>query len=76
MARFADAADEAAHIEETFTQQSIDAVLRQGNNPQLAFIGRCHNCGDTLQDPHRFCDTECLEDWEYVQKRKRANGQA
>lgn len=76
MSKFSDPADEAAHIEEQFTQRSIEAVLRAGNQPQLPFTGRCHDCGDTVQDPRRFCDEECAQEWEYVQKRKRANGRA
>lgn len=76
MSKFSDPADEATYVEELFTQRSIEAVLAKGDRPQLAFTGKCHNCGDSLEKPHRFCDAECIEEWEYVEKRKHANRHA
>lgn len=76
MSKFSDPCDEASHNEEAFTQRSIEAVLNQGGQPTLPFKGSCHNCGDSVEDPRRFCDEECAEEYEYVQQRKRANGAA
>ena len=76
MTKFTDPLDQASAVEEQFTQSSIDAVLNQGKQPVLPFKGRCHNCEEKLSEPLRFCDIDCLEDYEYVQQRKRANGRA
>jgi len=71
-----DVADQASQFEEAFTQRSIDAVVRQAAGHNLPFKGFCHNCSDPVEEPKRFCDADCREDWDYVQKRKRANGLA
>lgn len=74
MSKFADPSDEASQQEEAFTQQSIEAVLSQGNQPQRLFKGTCYNCGGKVSSPWRFCDSECLEEYDYIQERRRANG--
>lgn len=76
MTKFTDPIDQASAVEEQFTQSSIDAVLKQGKQPVLPYKGRCYNCEDELASPLRFCDEECLSDYEYVEQRKRANGRA
>lgn len=37
----------------------------------------CLNCSATLEARHQavgFCDRECMDEWEYDAKRRRANG--
>lgn len=70
-----DPADEAAKFEEVFTQSALENA-KSNTGRRLVFTGFCHNCLDPVDDPQRFCDSECMEDWEYVRNRKRANGLA
>lgn len=73
--KYSDPLDQATANEEAFTQASIEAA-RKGKSKRLAFIGRCHNCDDPVDDPHRFCPGgECLEDWEKRQAARKRNGQ-
>lgn len=74
MSKFSDPVDEAAHIEEQFTQRSIEAVLRAGRQEQISYTGRCRNCEEPLEPPHRFCDEHCTHDWERAEKAKKRNG--
>lgn len=68
-------ADEAAKYEEVFTQAAIERA-KNANGKRLVFTGFCHNCQDPVDEPQRFCDADCRSDYDYVQKRKRANGLA
>lgn len=68
-----DTVDQASKVEEMFTQRGIE-MARQASKVRLPFTGACHDCGAAVEEPRRFCDEECAEEYEYVQKRKRANG--
>lgn len=75
MAKYSDPLDQAAANEEAFTQASIEAARKRKEGRQLPFTGRCHNCEDPVEEPHRFCPGgECLEDWERREAAKRRNG--
>lgn len=72
---YSDPLDQATANEEAFTQASIEAA-RKGEGKRLAFIGRCHNCHDPVEEPHRFCPGgDCLEDWEKREAARKRNGQ-
>lgn len=73
MQRYSDPLDAAADRAEEFNQRSIDNILRQGGQPVLPFKGTCYNCLDKLENPKRFCDEDCAEEYEYVQERLKAN---
>lgn len=38
--------------------------------------GQCLNCDADLPNGERFCDADCLHDWEVRQERARVNGDA
>lgn len=75
MQKHADILDDASAITEEFTQRSVENILRNAQQPVLPFTGSCYNCKEKLEAPRRFCDEDCLEDYEYVQKRREANRQ-
>jgi hypothetical protein len=55
-----DPADSAEVATELFLRAAIAA--RQDEGPK--FCGMCYNCGEALDDPHRFCDNDCRDDWQ------------
>lgn len=69
----ADVVDQAAEYEEVFTSAAIDAA-KNSRKRRRAFTGLCHNCGVEVDDPVIFCDTECENEHEYFEKRRRING--
>ena len=73
MQKHSDLLDSAAERTEAFTQEAINNVLRQGGQPVLPFKGACHACGEKLEAPKRFCDEECASDYDYIQRRLKAN---
>lgn len=40
----------------------------------LRAIGYCYSCNEQLAGALRFCDRDCMEDWERVQAARRRNG--
>lgn len=59
--------------------ERIDAELaalikRQSSAPVLAANGYCHWCDAELPMGSRFCDKECLTDWEADVKAKMISG--
>jgi hypothetical protein len=59
--------DQATEREEKERELAIAAARRSA--PVLPFIGVCHNCQAPTAPSVRFCDSDCLADYE---KRKRA----
>lgn len=55
----ADEADMAAHQEEMARQAAL--IVRRREGP--VFTGLCMNCGETIERPLRWCNSECREDW-------------
>jgi len=67
MADIADLAQE--HIEK---HAPYEQLVRRPVPPPST--GQCLNCGEDLQPGERFCDADCLHDWETRQERARING--
>ena len=36
-----------------------ERAMRAPKGVELAAIGECHNCGETLAEPQKFCDPDC-----------------
>jgi hypothetical protein len=62
----ADWADDAAQTEELFRQADLTRKKRSGP----AATGNCLNCEDEVKDGHRWCCSDCRDDWEYRQSRE------
>lgn len=37
---------------------------------KLPAIGKCYNCHEKLHGELRWCDKDCLADWQFREKRK------
>lgn len=66
----ADEIDEANERNDAHLQQSLSNI---NPAPQLPPIGQCHFCFETLKNGNRFCDNECRDDYDYMQKRRQIN---
>lgn len=72
----ANEADQASESVELFLQVSLAAARTvQIDSPKPK--GCCLNCSEPLELPRRWCDKDCMEDWEKVENsRRRASGRA
>lgn len=69
----ADQIDTANELADAYVEQAVSAA-RSRTSARLAPKGRCHNCDEKLSTAGQlFCDSECGEDYDYVQSRKQAN---
>ena len=64
MANEGDLGNEAAEL---FLQAALDAAKATGNE-RLHYCGRCWNC-DAPLEKERFCDKDCLFDFELRQSK-------
>lgn len=55
-----DEIDQAVEREEL--HRAIALNTRRPSGP--SFVGECHNCGQELAYPKRFCDADCRDDYE------------
>jgi len=51
-----------------------DALARIRREPTLQHTGRCLYCDEDVGPDKRFCDAECLRDFERERAAKRRNG--
>lgn len=69
-----DQIDNANELVETYMEQAISLARSTTRSVRLAPKGVCYNCHDKVTTASQlFCDSECSEDFEYVQSRKQAN---
>ncbi len=66
-----DEADMAHEIEERMRS----AALRR-RHATLPAVGQCYSCGEPVDDGRRFCDRDCLDDWQRAERARRMNGRA
>ena len=64
-----DEADAASHQEDL----ARTAAMRR-RHTTLPAIGRCYSCGADADAGRKFCDRECLEDFERVEAARRRGG--
>lgn len=50
-----------AEEQEAFARRAAQ-MLRRPEGPE--YTGCCANCGDPVELPLRWCDSECRADWE------------
>ena len=65
----ADVADDA-----DIQQANAMNILLKVRKPVLPYIGECYNCGEPVPNTHKFCDGECQEDYEHIQKMRCIGG--
>jgi hypothetical protein len=64
-----DELDMASAQEEVYLAAALNR--RQAS---LTAIGTCYSCAERVDDGRRFCDAECAQDWERVERARRLNG--
>jgi len=57
-----------ADREDIIKEQAIAAIRRR--NDSLPGIGFCYYCGTALRGGNRFCDFECMNDYQTEQRLK------
>ena len=66
----ADIADDGAERADFFlklAKEKQEAEARQNRMPPIC---RCYNCNAPLEGDLRWCDQDCLDDWQYREKLK------
>jgi hypothetical protein len=63
-----DAFDRASENE---TRERDASIARHRVYQPLPDIGACYNCGEELRVGQRFCDADCRNDYEKLQKGRR-----
>ncbi len=59
--------DRARHYQD---QMNAAAVSKRKPEPGLPFTGECHNCGEAVEAPKRFCDSDCADEWEEIETKR------
>ncbi len=67
-----DECDVASVREELDRRLAISAARQNGST--LAATGFCLSCGAQLDEGARFCDKDCRDDYERVQRAAKRNG--
>lgn len=62
-----DELDRARHYQDKMNEA---ALSQRKPEPGLAYMGECHNCGEAVEEPKRFCDSDCSREWEELQARR------
>ena len=52
-------------------ERSLGEALRARKPSGPVANGRCHFCGELLDDAARWCDTICRDQWEKLKTRRR-----
>lgn len=60
------------------TQREIEAQLaahrQRARGTQIKPKGFCYNCDEPLSPEQLFCDSDCRDDYQHIQERRKANG--
>lgn len=68
-----DIADQAQQMYECLELHLVQNA-RERRNKVLPYVGHCHYCYEETESPKRFCDDNCMEDWEKEKRIQRING--
>jgi hypothetical protein len=61
----------------TQQEELIRAAALRRRHASLPAVGICYACGERVAvATQRFCDADCLHDWERVEAARRRNGDA
>jgi hypothetical protein len=64
--------DEADAADITAEQHLKDALTRR--RASLPAVGQCYSCAEPVEGSQRFCNKDCLDDYERAEKARRMNG--
>lgn len=66
--------DDADRSDEKIAAAIEDGLRRVRQSAVHPFTGECYFCGEYLDEPMRFCDTFCRDDWDAMQRAKKRQG--
>ena len=49
---------------EQIERESLVAAVRRRQGPCLLPVGECYACGELVERPRLFCDSDCATSWE------------
>jgi len=55
-------------------EEAYRAAALNRRQASLPAIGQCYSCGEPVEGSLRFCNKDCLDDYERVEKARRMNG--
>lgn len=64
--------DESDAADATVEQHLKRALSRR--HATLPAVGTCYSCAELVDAGRRFCDADCLADWERVEAARRRGG--
>ncbi len=64
--------DEADAADITAEQHLKRALARR--HATLPAIGQCYSCAEPVEGSLRFCDRDCMDDFERAEKARKLNG--
>ena len=64
--------DEADAADITAEQHLQRALARR--QATLPAVGQCYSCADPVDAGRRFCDRDCMDDFERAEKARKLNG--
>jgi hypothetical protein len=67
-------ADEADRAQDSIDFAMKMAVDKMKNSPGLRPVGLCYYCGEEVKGDLRFCDKDCLSDWQHEQNCRARSG--
>lgn len=67
-----DVFDQATEREERDREAAVERARRQA--ALLPYVGHCLFCGESLPEPRRFCDADCRDGHERVEKQRNIQG--
>ena len=62
----------AAAFEESQREESIKRI--RSAKAQFPPVGKCYNCGESVEGLRIYCDDECAEEHEWLLSRVKQNG--
>jgi hypothetical protein len=45
-------------------ERILTAALRERSHQEVPITGKCHYCQEPIEHPKRWCDQNCLHDWQ------------
>lgn len=72
---FSDSSDHASEVEDRLKEYELQRI-RQARNKASSMppSGYCYYCSSSVATPKLWCDSDCREDWERLEKMKRIEG--
>lgn len=72
--RPSDILDYAAELAQREVEARLEAHRDRAKESKIEPKGSCYNCDEPLDQGHLFCDSDCRDDYQHIQERRKVNG--